>query len=221
MKSDMELSSIFKFLRGLRENNNRPWFEAHRPQYQEARAQFEDYVTALIAGLARTQPLGGLSARDCVFRLNRDLRFSKDKTPYKPYMSAYIAPGGRKSRRLGYYVHIEPGNRSMIAGGLHEPEPDQISLWRQAIDRNPTPFKKIVGTKAFKEHFGQVEGQKLKTAPRGYPRDHPELELLRLKQVTVARPFTDKDVQGPRFLHDSFDTFKVMRPFLEYLGALS
>ena len=221
MKSDMELSSILKFLRGLRENNNRPWFEAHRPQYQEARAQFEDYVTALIAGLARTQPLGGLSARDCVFRLKRDLRFSKDKTPYKPHMSAYIAPGGRKSRRLGYYVHIEPGNRSMIAGGLHEPEPDQIALWRQAIDRNPTPFKKIVGTKAFKEHFGQVEGQKLKTAPRGYPRDHPELELLRLKQVTVARPFTDKDVQGARLLHDSFDTFKVMRPFLEYLGALS
>src|SRR3989304_5729364 len=97
MKSAIEMTLILKFLRGLRENNNRPWFEAHRAQYQEARAKFEDYVAALIAGLARTHPLGGFSARDCVFRLNRDLRFSKDKPPYKPYMSAYIAPGGRKS----------------------------------------------------------------------------------------------------------------------------
>jgi uncharacterized protein (TIGR02453 family) len=221
MKSDTELGSLLKFLRGLRENNNRPWFEAHRGQYQEARAHFEDYVAALIAGLARTLPLGGLSPRDCVFRLNRDLRFSKDKTPYKPYMSAYIAPGGRKSRRLGYYVHIEPGNRSMIAGGWHEPEPDQIALWRQAIDRDPRPFKKIVGRKAFHDTFGQIEGQKLKTAPRGYPSDHPELELLRLQQVTVSRPITDRDVQGSRLLRDSLHTFRVMRPFLEYLGALS
>jgi len=221
MKSDIELSLTLKFLRGLRENNNRPWFEAHRVQYQEARAQFEEYVAALIAGLARTQPLGGLSAKDCVFRLNRDLRFSKDKTPYKPYMSAYIAPGGRKSRRNGYYVHLEPGNRSMIAGGLHEPEPNQIALWRQSIDRNPTPFKKIIGAKAFKEYFGQVEGQKLKTAPRGYPKDHAELELLRLKQVTVSRPITDREVQRAGLLYDSLKTFKAMRPFLEYLGALS
>jgi len=220
MKSDLEFRLILTFLRGLRGNNNRPWFEAHRAQYQEARAQFEDYVSALIAGLARTQPLGGLSARDCVFRLNRDLRFTKDKTPYKRYMSAYIAPGGRKSRRLGYYVHIEPGHRSMIAGGLHEPEPDQIALWRQSIDRNPAPFKKIVGTRAFKEYFGQVEGQKLKTVPRGYPKDHPELELLRLKQVTVSRPLTDSVVQGTRLLQDTLKTFKAMRPFLEYLGGL-
>ena len=220
MKNPVELSWVFAFLRGLRKNNDRAWFEAHRGPYQEARSRFEEYVADLIAELARTDDLGGISPKDCIFRLNRDLRFSKDKSPYKPYMSAYIAPGGRKSRRLGYYVHVSPGDQSMIAGGMHEPEPQQLARWRLAMDRDPGPFSRIIHEKTFRRYFGEVSGEKLKTAPKGYPRDHPQLELLRLKQVTAMRPIPDKDLLGRSLVQETLRTFRAMKPFLSYLENL-
>lgn len=217
----IDLSPVLEFLKGLRKHNERAWFESHRGQYQLARARFEDYIAVLLHEIGRSEPLGALSPKDCIFRLNRDLRFSKDKSPYKPYMSAYIAPGGRKSRNLGTYIHLEPGNRSMIAGGFHEPEPQQIASWRRAIDRDPRPWKKIAAEKSFRAHFGEVQGERLKTAPQGYPRDHPEIELLRLKQVTVARPLSDAEVLRPRFLRETMTTVGAMRPFLRYLAGLA
>ena len=220
MNADFDLKPTLDFLKALKRNNNRDWFESHRPQYQLARSQFEAYVTALIQDLAPVEGLGGLSAKDCIFRLNRDLRFSKDKSPYKTHMSAYIAPGGRKSRRLGYYVHVSPGNQSMIAGGMHEPEPQQLASWRLAMDRDPGPFKRIIHEKTFRRYFGEVSGEKLKTAPKGYPRDHPQLELLRLKQVTAMRPIPDKDLLGRSLVQETLRTFRAMKPFLSYLENL-
>ena len=220
MNADFDLKPTLDFLKALKRNNNRDWFESHRPQYQLARSQFEAYVTALIQDLAPVEGLGGLSAKDCIFRLNRDLRFSKDKSPYKTHMSAYIAPGGRKSRRLGYYVHVSPGNQSMIAGGMHEPEPQQIARWRQAMDRDPGPFNRIIHEKTFRRYFGEISGEKLKTAPRGYPRDHPALELLRLRQVTAMRPLADKDLSGRSLVQETLRTFRAMKPFLRYLESL-
>jgi uncharacterized protein (TIGR02453 family) len=192
MTAGPDLQPVMRFLRGLKRNNNRDWFEAHRLEFQVARSRFEAYVAALLGELSRSESLHGVTPKDCIFRLHRDLRFSKDKTPYKPYMSAYIAPGGRKSRRLGYYVHIEPGNHSILGGGLHEPDPEQLAAWRSSIDKDPLPFKKITKAKAFRQLFGEVRGDRIKTAPRGYPQDHPDLDLLRLKRVTVWRPVTDR-----------------------------
>jgi len=220
MAASMDVRPILEFLRGLKRNNDRGWFESHRADFQTARDDFEEYVASILHELGRTEALGGVTPKDCIFRLNRDLRFSKDKSPYKPYMSAYIAPGGRKSRRLGYYLHIEPGDHSMLAGGLHEPDADHLAKWRNAIDRNPGPFKTIIRGKSFKRYFGELRGEKLKTAPKGYPRDHPELELLRLKQVTVARPLLDKEMLAPDLLKETLKTFKAMRPFLRYLDDL-
>jgi uncharacterized protein (TIGR02453 family) len=177
-------------------------------------------VAELIHRLSATEPLASVTPKDCIFRLYRDLRFSKDKTPYKPYLSAYIAPGGRRTRQLGYYVHIEPGNRSMLGGGLHEAEPRQIEAWRASVDRNPGPLLKILRGKAFRDYFGEVQGEKLKTAPRGYAKDHPQLDLLRLKSVTVSHPLSDKEVSSSRLLRETLLTFKAMRPFLRYLEAL-
>jgi uncharacterized protein (TIGR02453 family) len=221
MADSLTLQPVMRFVRSLKRNNNREWFEAHRAGYEEARHHFEVYVGALIDGLARTEVLGPLSPRDCIFRLNRDLRFSRDKTPYKPFMSAYIAPGGRKSRRLGYYVHIEAGNHSMIAGGLHEPDPQELAAWRAAIDEDPRPFRRIVSTTRFRNTFGTVRGDRLKTAPTGYRMDHPELALLQLKQVLVWRELHDSVVVSPRILKETLATFKAMRPFLEYLRGLA
>ena len=220
MNTDFDLKPTLDFLKGLKRNNNRYWFESHRQRYQLARSQFEAYVTALIQELAPVDGLGGLSAKECIFRLNRDLRFSKDKSPYKIHMSAYIAPGGRKSRKLGYYVHVSPGDQSMIAGGMHEPDPQQIARWRQTIDRDPGPFKRIIDEKSFRQYFGGVAGERLKTAPKGFPRDHPQLELLRLKQVTAMRPLADKDLLGRNLVQDTLRTFKAMKPFLKHLEKL-
>jgi len=219
MGAKTALQPVLGFVRALKRNNNRDWFQAHRDDYEVARAHFEDFVAALLHELSRTEPLADVSPRDCIFRLNRDLRFSKDKTPYKPYMSAYIAPGGRKSRRMGYYVHIEPGN-TLLAGGLHEPDPGQLASWRAAIDRDPRPFKRIAAAIAFRRNFGEVRGERLKTVPRGYPRDHPEADLLRLKSITVIRQVPDAQVITPAFLHETLKTFKAMKPFLKYLDSL-
>jgi uncharacterized protein (TIGR02453 family) len=221
MDATPDLSPVMSFVQSLKRNNNRDWFEAHRARYQEARLEFEAYVGALISLLSPTEPLGALAPKDCIFRINRDLRFSKDKTPYKPYMSAYIAPGGRKSRRLGYYVHIESGNHSIIAGGLHEPEPQQLAAWRKSIDHDPRPFKRLASATRFREYFGGVRGERLKTAPKGYPKDHPDLELIQLKQVLVWREMSDKQVISPQFTRYTLDTFKAMRPFLAYLQNLA
>jgi uncharacterized protein (TIGR02453 family) len=219
MATVVDLRPVLKFAAALKRNNNRDWFQAHRAEYEAARTQFESYVAALIGELSRTESLAGLSPQDCIFRLNRDLRFTKDKTPYKPYLSAYIAPGGRKSRRMGYYIHLEPGN-CMLAGGLHEPEPQQLAAWRAAIDRNPRPLKKIIAGAAFRRYFGELQGERLKTVPRGYPKDHPEADLLRLKSVTIIRPIPEAVVTSPAFLRESLATFQAMRPFLRYLDQL-
>jgi len=219
MRAQLDLQPVLRYLRGLKGNNNREWFEAHRPEFQLARSWFEDYIDALLDDLSRTESLRGVTPKDCIFRLNRDLRFSKDKTPYKAYMSAYIAPGGRKSRRLGYYVHVEPGNHSILGGGLHEPQPPELAAWRRSIEIDPRPFKKITSDKTFRKFFGEVRGDRLKSAPKGYPKDHPELDLLRLKQVTVWRPVSDKEIASPKLMRETLETFQAMKPFLMYLGT--
>jgi uncharacterized protein (TIGR02453 family) len=215
-----DLQSVLSFSAELRLNNNRDWFLAHRSELDVARNRFEEYIAALIGELSKTEPLGGLSPKDCIFRLNRDLRFTQDKTPYKPYMSAYIAPGGRKSRLLGYYVHLESGN-CMLAGGLYEPTPQQLNAWRETIDRNAIPFKKIIENETFRKTFGEVGGVRLKTIPRGYPKDHPEAVLLQLKSVTVSRKVSDAEVTSPTFFNTTLETFSMMKPFLSYMDTLS
>jgi len=221
MKTRPDMLPVLSFLKALKGNNNREWFQAHRAVFEAAQIQFEAYIGLLINELSPTESLEGLTPKDCIFRLSRDLRFTKDKTPYKPYMSAYIAPGGRKSRRLGYYVHIEPGDQSMVGGGLHQPEPQQLAAWRAAIDEAPEPFLEIVSSKSFLQHFGAVQGERLKTAPQGYPKDHPNLELLRLKSVTVSRSLSDAEVESPRLVEETLAILKAMRPFVRYLDSLS
>jgi uncharacterized protein (TIGR02453 family) len=210
------LEPVISFLRDLETNNNREWFKKHKAVYEEARSSFEDFVAALIEELSRTEPLGNLNPKDCIFRIHRDLRFTKDKRPYNPYMTAYVAPGGRRSTGMGLYVRIQPGD-SMLAGGLHQPDTQQLVAWRASIDRDPASFKRIVQDETFRRYFGRVSGERLKTAPKGYPRDHPEIDLLRLKSVTVSRQLSDEEVLSPGFLREAVLTFEAMKPFLAYL----
>ncbi len=220
MPGTPDLKHVLTFLSGLKNNNNKPWFEAHRSEYEQARAEFETFVDQVIRGVGAFEDMKGVSARDCVMRIYRDLRFSKDKSPYKIAMSASVGPGGRKAYRFQYYLHLEPHDHSMVAGGLHEPESAQINAFRSAIARDASKFKRVVGAKAFKEYFGDVGGEKLKTAPQGYDRDHPEIELLRLKEVVAVHTFADRAVASPDFVAQVVQGCKTMKPFLDYLSSV-
>ena len=220
MSSEDSLKPVLDFLSGLKKNNNKAWFDAHRAAYEDAKARFEAFVDQLIAGTGKFEDLHGVTARDSTMRIFRDVRFSKDKSPYKPNMSASIGPGGKKSARLKYYLHVEPGNASMIAGGMHMPETGQLTKFRDAIGRDASRFKRIVAAPEFKHYFGSLEGEKLKTAPQGFARDHPEIELLRLKDVVAVHHLSDKDVLAPRFEGNVVQGFKAMKPFLDYLNEV-
>jgi uncharacterized protein (TIGR02453 family) len=213
---EVDLTPVLQFATELKMNNNRPWFIEHKADFDLARTRFEEFVADLILDLSKTEPLGGLTPKDCIYRLNRDLRFSQDKTPYKPYLSAYIAPGGRKSKLMGYYVHLEPGN-VMLAGGLYDPEPRQLTAFRDAIARDAREFKSIITQRKFVEFFGSVGGESLKTIPRGFSQDHPEAALLRLKTVTVMHHVTDAAAIAPGFYEHSLESFAAMKSFLQYL----
>src|SRR5581483_11322518 len=220
MKPSVNLTPVLTFLGDLEKNNNKAWFDANRARYEQARAHFEEFVQLLIAEINTFDDLGALSAKECIFRINRDIRFSKDKSPYKTNFGALISPGGKKSSRQGYYMHLAPHNQSFVAGGLYMPSSEQLTKFRQAIDRDAAPFKKIIRAKNFVQSFGPLEGANLATAPKGYAQDHPEIELLRLKEVTIGGRLSDQEILAPDVVQHTARLFKTMKPFLKYLDSV-
>jgi uncharacterized protein (TIGR02453 family) len=216
----IDLKPVLDFLSALKGHNNKAWFEEHRAAYDTARTRFENFVDQLINEYGEVEDLGGITAKDCIMRIYRDTRFSKDKSPYKTNMSATIAPGGKKSTRLGYHLHMQPNDETLVAGGLYMPTPEQLSRFRMAIDQDAASFKAILEDREFKKYFGRLEGEKVKTVPQGYRRNHPEIELLRFKQVVVVHRLSDEIVLSPRFSTQMIKTFTAMKPFLDYLNAI-
>jgi uncharacterized protein (TIGR02453 family) len=221
MSPNAQLKPVLTFLSQLAKNNNRPWFEQNRSAYEEARRLFEGLVEELIVGLGAFEDMKSVTAKDCIMRIHRDIRFSKDKAPYKTNMAASIGPGGRQAYRFHYYLQLEPDDASILAGGLHEPDSSQINKFRAAISRDARPFKAIVGEKAFRQYFGEIRGEKLKTAPQGYDRAHPEIELLRLKEVVALQRLTDEQVLSPGFAANVIKACRAMKPFLDYLSSVA
>lgn len=212
------LQPTLDFLRALQIHNNKPWFDAHRDTYQEAKQRFEDFVDAFIDEFRSIEDFENLSAADCVFRIYRDVRFSKDKSPYKPNMGASIALGGKHSIRAPYYIHLEPLDKSLLAGGVYMPTPDQLAAIRRAIDRDPSRLKAAINNRPFKKYFGALSGEKLKTPPRGYEGDHPEIELLKYKQFITSHALTDKEVLSPRLVARTAEVFAALKPLLDFLN---
>ena len=212
------LKPAFDFLLKLRDNNNKPWFQAHRAEYEAARQAFEDFVDNFIEEFRSIEDFENLSAKDCVFRIYRDVRFAKDKSPYKPNLGASIALGGKHSLRAPYYIHVEPQGQSMLAGGVYMPTPEQLTAIRRAIDRNPTGLKVAIGGKSFKKYFRLLAGEQLKTPPRGYLADHPEIKLLKYKQFITMHNLSDKDVLSPRLLAHTVEVFTALKPLLDWLN---
>ena len=220
LSTKFNLLPILNFLDNLSQNNAKAWFDSHRSDYETARKIFNDFIDYLIDEFRLSDNLQALSSKDCVTRIYRDIRFTRDKSPYHANFSAIIAPGGKKSPEQGYYVSIQPHDQSMIAGGLHTPTPEQLERFRQSIDRHAGEFKAITGDSAFVEQFGKIEGERLKTAPKGYDRTHPEIELLQLKQVTALHHVSDQEILAGDFPEEAIVVCRAMKPFLNYLDEM-
>ena len=214
----LHLKPTLDFLQELQANNNKPWFQAHHAEYEDAHQRFEDYVDGFIQDFRTVEDFEDLSAKECTFRIYRDVRFAKDKSPYKSNMAASIALGGKRSMRAPYYIHIEPQDNSILAGGIYMPTPDQLAAIRRAIDRKPAQLKAAISSKPFKKYFGTLSGEKLKTPPRGYAADHPEIELLKYKQFVTSCALTDKDILSPRLVARTVEVFAALKPLLDFLN---
>ncbi len=214
----LHLKPTLDFLLALQANNNKPWFQAHRAEYEAARQCFENYVDGFIQEFRPIEDFENLSAKDCAFRIYRDVRFSKDKAPYRSNMAASVALGGKHSLRAPYYIHIEPPDHSFLAGGIYMPTPDQLAAIRRAIDRDPSRLKAAIRSKSFKKYFGSLSGEQLKTPPRGYDGDHPEIELLKYKQFITSYALADKDVLSPRLVARTVEVFTALKPLLDFLN---
>jgi uncharacterized protein (TIGR02453 family) len=221
MPANDNLKPALQFLDELSANNHKPWFDAHRAEYQAARKAFEGLVGELIDEFRFSDHLQALTPKDCMARIYRDVRFSKDKSPYKTNLGAMIAPGGWGNTMLGYYVSIQPHGQSLLGGGLYMPTPEQLYYFRQAIDRDAAKFKRLISAQEFIAAFRGVSGERLKTAPKGYDRSHPEIELLQFKQVTVIRRFSDEEVLADDFSGQVVSLCHAMRPFLDYLSVVT
>lgn len=214
----MDFNSIFNFLKAIKKNNNREWFEKNKPKYIEAKTHFEDFLEAFHKELIKfDESLAGLNPRKLGFRIYRDVRFSKDKKPYKVNMGAGFSEHGKMEQEPGYYVHIEPGN-CFIAGGFYMPDSEKLAKIRQEIDYNTKDFLKIFSDKKFKKYFSGLDDfDTLKTAPKGYPKDHPHIDLLKHKSYIVTHALSDKDVLDKKFVKNAAEVAKQIKVLNDFL----
>jgi uncharacterized protein (TIGR02453 family) len=213
-------SSTIKFLKDLQKNNNKPWFDEHRKIYEAAKADLQMMVSKLIPAIAAfDEPIGTLQVKDCTFRINRDVRFSKNKSPYKNNMAAYFSRGGKKANVAGYYFHCEPG-KSYAAGGFYSPMPAELAKIRQEIDYSFDEFKKIINNKTFKKYFSEgIDGiESLVRPPKGYDENNPAIHYLKMKHFIVSKPFTDVELQSKTLVKDVAKVFETMKPMIDFLN---
>lgn len=215
----MNFDNTLDFLKKLSKNNNREWFEKNKPRYLEVKDHFEKFVDELLPELIKfDESLAGLNPKKLTFRIYRDIRFSKDKTPYKTHVSAGFSSSGKGTGIPGYYLQIEPGNKSILASGLYAPMPESLAKIRQEIDYNGDQLVKIFNQKKFKKHFGKFwDEDKLKTMPKGYPKDHPHIEWLKLKSFLVIHSFKDSEVTDKKFMKNLVDVMKSAKPLNDFL----
>jgi uncharacterized protein (TIGR02453 family) len=210
-----------RYLSQLKKHNNKPWFDAQRPQYEAARIDFSNFIQLVIDALQKSDTtITGTTSRDCLFRINRDIRFSKDKTPYKAHFGASIKRGGRKSGFAGYYFHLEPG-QSFIGGGLWMPETPALKNMRQEIDYNWEEFQAIIGEKSFKKIYGDLykgDEVRLSTMPKGYEKDNPAADYLRLKSFIAETPIDDEELMKGSLHKKTLAAFEAIQPLLNFIN---
>jgi uncharacterized protein (TIGR02453 family) len=216
-------ADTLKFLKDLRRHNDREWFQANRARYDAALADYTELVRAVILAVARFDAsVARLRPPDAIFRIFRDVRFARDKSPYKTHFGASLSAGGRKTEGALYYLHVEPGDKSFCAAGLYMPAGPTLNRVRAAIAEDPAVLRKILSSAAFRKLYPGLEDiGRVKTAPRGVPRDHPALEILQNKSFIVSTPLTDAQLSDADASQVAGRNFKTAQPFVDYLRRIS
>ena len=207
-------ATSLQFLKDLSANNHRDWFNTNKKHYELAQSNMKSFGNDLLQEMNKIDHIDTLK----VHRIYRDVRFSKDKTPYKRNLSCSMVRA-TKMLRGGYYLHIEPGD-SFLGGGFWAPNKEDLARIRKEIDFDAQPLRDIINNKTFKKTFGTLQGEQLKTAPKGYPKDHENVDLLRYKQFLVMQQFKDEKVIAPDFLKKVVAGFQAMRPFFDYMSEV-
>jgi len=213
--------ATLKFLKGLQKNNNKPWFEKNRPAYEEAKADFAQFIQTVIDKHGKKDDsIKDLKAKDCMFRINRDVRFSKDKSPYKNNFGASINRGGKKSVYAGYYFHCQPGE-AFVGGGLWIPMPPDLKKVRQEVDYCFDEFEKIIGSKKFISVYGDLikDGEtSLVKVPQGFEKDNPAAEYLKLKSFIAMKKLDDATLTSKDLVQTTLGAFETLHPLLMFLN---
>ncbi|MDO9613540.1 MAG: DUF2461 domain-containing protein [Bacteroidota bacterium] len=213
------MQQILNFLSELKENNNKEWFDQNRDRYQECRKKVLFLTELIIHEVGKFDTdIGVQDPKNCVFRIFRDVRFSNDKTPYKTNMGSFIAKGGRKSISAGYYLHIEPG-ASFVGGGSYCPPPDALKAIRTEIFDHPEDFKQLVYNESFRKVYPELYDDKLKTAPKGFPKDFPDVDLLKYKSFAFGSAIDDSIVTSDAFVEKILCTMKELYPVNRFLNT--
>jgi uncharacterized protein (TIGR02453 family) len=208
----------FPFLRAIRENNNREWYHANKELYNEAKLEFEHVTELIINETGKFDPdIRGLLPKDCIFRIFRDVRFSGDKTPYKSNFGTFLTKGGKKAGFAGYYLHIEPES-SFISGGIYLPPSPVLKAIREDILEHIDEFKEVLAEPEFKKHFGGISADTLKTVPKGFSKDLPDIGLLKYTSYTVIKPKKDKELMDIKALNEIIDAFHSLYRFNRFMN---
>lgn len=214
----MDFKHLLDFLTRLSKNNNKEWFDAHKKEYEALRKEWIDFVSEGIQAFGTfDSAMLDLDPKKCIFRINRDVRFSKNKDPYKNNFGMSLSSGGKASDFCGYYLHIQPGE-CFIAGGAYQPMPEKLAAIRQEIDYNLDAFQKILSAKEFKSQFGSLSGDKLSRPPKGYDADNPAVEYLKHKGFIAYRKVDDKALMDPNFMKEFVRSGKAMKPLIDFLN---
>lgn len=202
------------FLAELHENNNREWFAENKKRFEKHQKDVKTFFTEVGEMLGKQDGIEQIQ----IFRIYRDVRFSKDKAPYKTHFSVHFSRT-KPFLRGGYYLHIQPGG-SFVGGGFWDPNPEDLNRIRKEFEMDDEEIRSIISDSTFKKYFGELEGDELKTAPKGFDKIHPAIDLIRKKQFLVTRKFTDKEVLSPNFQQEVLNTFQAMRPFFDYMSEV-
>jgi uncharacterized protein (TIGR02453 family) len=208
----------FEFLKDLKKHNDRDWFNKNKKRYEEASADWQGFVGELIEGISsfdKNVAKAKLQPKECVFRIYRDVRFSKDKSPYKTNLAAKFMTDRGNWAAPGYYIHLTP-EKTFLAGGVHMCEPKQLQAVREEISLNPDKFKKIINDKTFKQYF-KIEGEKLQKIPKGFAKEDPMAEYLKYKELVMMHYPAQKDILSPKFSDYCIKIFKTMVPFNAFM----
>jgi uncharacterized protein (TIGR02453 family) len=207
--------SVFAFLQKLDANNNRDWFNAHKAEYQQAQLHVVSFVDELLNRLKETDQITTVSGKKSLMRIYRDVRFSNDKRPYDPRFAGSFSRI-KPQLRGGYFFRFKP-NETVVGGGFYQPNSEDIKLIRAQIAQDDTPLREVIEGEVFKETFGELMGEKVKTAPKGYAKDHPSIDLLRHKSMYAFRSFSDEEVHADDFLEKALAVFLAIRPFFDVM----